>query len=541
MNIFMFFIAKLHPMARIPFIIMRLTYSAASLFIALLTVTACSKNMNPENQQSGEDEEKEQQQETSALTKYYVNYFGRNLTRTYYLWNDEISDAIDSWSMECDPVSQVKQIRYKDSSGKEIDEWSQMSDNYSSLLGSISGTEKTIGADVVLYYYDEYRTKLCAVVTYCYPDSPAQAAGLKRGDLILKIGGNPLTTDNYASLIRNGLYGGKTVTLELKSGDKVLVTPKKMYEDPVLLYKVFDCSGKKVGYLHYTSFTQNSWPRIIEAADYFRNEGISELILDLRYNGGGYVVVESALASMLAPQKDVANGSVYEKSYYNATITSQDGIQEEPFKTSFSYYDKDSGQEVSYSTDGHNIGISKLYVITGRGTASASESIVTGLLPYLDITLVGETTAGKFCTGMLVSSIEWYEMYKDYVKEKNYNGGINYTQNWGMYLMVARFADKNGNTPCMPDGFTPDCPVADNPMDGYPLGNPEESMLAEALRLAGYSNGTKTGSAGRKLSMQTMLGNRLDPNIDILKTGGAADGLRIVTASSLPSNQVSPR
>ena len=64
--------------------------------------------------------------------------------------------------------------------------------------------------------------------------------------------------------------------------------------------------------------------------------------------------------------------------------------------------------------------------------------------------------------------------------------GKKYAANWGIYVMIGRYADKNGETGSMPNGFTPDVPVADNPMDGYQLGDPQETMLKAALTLAGY-------------------------------------------------------
>ena len=90
-----------------------------------------------------------------------------------------------------------------------------------------------------------------------------------------------------------------------------------MYEDPILMTKIFDCGGKKVGYLAYQSFTFESSLGLYEVCKEFKKEGISELILDMRYNGGGYVFTEEVLASMLAPEEEVKNGSVFETEVWN--------------------------------------------------------------------------------------------------------------------------------------------------------------------------------------------------------------------------------
>ena len=77
-------------------------------------------------------------------------------------------------------------------------------------------------------------------------------------------------------------------------------------------------------------------------------------------------------------------------------------------------------------------------------------------------------------------------MVKEKLSSAEYRNGVKYTDNWGIYVMIGRYADRDGNTPCMPDGFTPDHEVADAPLDGHQLGDPEETMLKAALTLAGY-------------------------------------------------------
>jgi hypothetical protein len=106
----------------------------------------------------------------------------------------------------------------------------------------------------------------------------------------------------------------------------------------------------------------------------------------------------------------------------------------------------------------------------------------------MDITLVGAQTHGKFCTGWLFRGPDFYKETADESREKGVDPdeGKRYTENWALYLMYARFADKDGVTRCMPDGLTPDYAVKDNPKNPCPLGDPQEDMLARALALCGY-------------------------------------------------------
>lgn len=128
----------------------------------------------------------------------------------------------------------------------------------------------------------------------------------------------------------------------------------------------------------------------------------------------------------------------------------------------------------------------------------------------MDVEIIGEQTYGKYCSGMIFSGSTWFSWYKDVLLKSKDNGGMGmsqeeynkatkYTDNWGIYVMVSRYADKNGNTPCMPDGFIPDIAAEDVPWDGYQLGDPEETMLKVALKSAGYTSSsirTKAPAAG---------------------------------------------
>lgn len=86
-----------------------------------------------------------------------------------------------------------------------------------------------------------------------------------------------------------------------------------MYENPIICDSVYEFNGKKVGYLAYTGFDLKSINPLIEIGKKFKAEGIEELVLDLRYNGGGYVITENVLASMFAPQEAVSSKKVFEK------------------------------------------------------------------------------------------------------------------------------------------------------------------------------------------------------------------------------------
>lgn len=464
-----------------------------------LSSVSCTKE-EPEIKTMPEQPDPSFKLDEDEMTRYYANMFAYNMMSTYYLWNEEISTALSSWKTDDDPVEKVREVRYKDSDGADIDRWTQAFDDYSSFINGVNGISTTYGADFTLFYVDSSRRNVCAVITYVYKDSPAEKAGLKRGDAIFSINGRAMTASDYAEVLNSEYYGKGQVALTIQDGSTIDMTAVTMYEDPVILFSTFDCSGRKVGYLVYTSFTKNSYLRLLEAFKFFKDEDIDELVLDLRYNGGGQTTIEAALASMLAPEENVSAGDVYEVDVYNNILSGMLGDEQTRFGTSFSV--GGDGSAASFSTEGYNAGISKLYVLTGPGTASASESLITGLRPYLDVEIIGAQTYGKYCAGLIYPATSWYEGVKDQLPSEDYSYGVKYTQNWGIYVMISRFADKDGNTPCMPDGFIPDYPVDDRPDKGTQLGDPEEDLLKVALQHAGYeyppasTASVSSGSAG---------------------------------------------
>ena len=468
------------------------------ILCATLFLGACEKQ--PPASDSGSQTQTQDNSKTK-LTRYYVNTFAYNMMDYFYLWKKEIAAGLKSWKTGDDPITTVEKIRYKDSQGNDIDRWTMVFDDYDSFYGSVTGNEKTYGFDFVLMYYKKEQKTVCARVTYTYPDSPAANAGLKRGDAIVTVNGTTMTLDNYDRLYRE-LYPGENLTVGVadeKTGTikTVTLTARKMYENPVLLSKVFDCGDKKVGYLVYTSFTLDSYKDLIAACTAFKEAGVTELILDLRYNGGGFTQTEEFLASMLAP-KDVVLAepkNILSTEIYNDTVTKD---RKEAGLNNITYFNTEfeissSEGKIQFSTKDAIIDLQKLYAIISRDSASASEALLCDLYPYLDITLVGEKTHGKYCSGLIFNAIDDFyndeytipaliEYYgKDFVIE-----GINYAKNWGLYVMYSRFADKNGETRCMPDGLKPDVAADDRPEESYQLGDPKEAMLAVALQQCGY-------------------------------------------------------
>jgi C-terminal processing protease CtpA/Prc len=116
------------------------------------------------------------------------------------------------------------------------------------------------------------------------------------------------------------------------------------------------------------------------------------------------------------------------------------------------------------------LGLSKVYVLTGRGTASASELTICGLEPYMDVIIVGDTTYGKYTASITIKPEDWYDNESDYAGFKN----------WGMQPIIMRYANSLGVTD-FKNGFEPDFRVLDALLPAYPLGELTEPLLKKAV------------------------------------------------------------
>lgn len=497
------------------------------IFLCCLAIGlgACTKPENPGSGDENPEQEVDPASETQNVYKY-VNSFAYNEMNLYYLWQKEIASDLKAWKDTEEPKAKVKEIRYHTGSGGkrvDIDKWTMLTDDYSGMMQSSDGGGKTSGFDFTFYYVDKSHTSLAAVVTYVYKDSPAASAGLKRSDAIKKVNGKEIPYPGYENAY-NTLVGSDKYTVETYDGRSLTIEPKDMYEDPIHTVKVFDCGDKKVGYLHFTSFTLRASEDLVPVFKEFKAQGVSELILDLRYNLGGFVWTELTLASLMAPEANVLAGDVVATEVYNDKLTQyylEKGTDTKSyFQTEFDF--TSNGKHYHYSTLGANPDLKKVYVIIGTNSASASESIVCDLHPYFgkNLTLIGQQSRGKYCTGVVLSADNYFDDNADQLGVATATNGRKYAKNWGLYVMYSRYADKNGETLCMPDGLVPDVAATDKPDEKYALGDPKESMLAVALELCGYKQAAQAS--------RYQPGMNLDPApISLEPLTPVQDGVRI--------------
>ncbi|HKL36351.1 MAG TPA: S41 family peptidase, partial [Salegentibacter sp.] len=268
------------------------------------------------------------------------------------------------------------------------DRFSFIIDDYTVLENSQSGISTTTGMDYGLVRIGD--NGVLAYVRYVIPGSPADEAGVTRGVLFTDIDGESMTLDNYQSLLGRDGYeisvaqiNNETNTIS-NTGETIALTREQITENPVLVSKTLDVDGINVGYLMYNSFTADFDDELNTAFGELKAEGVQELVLDLRYNGGGSVESAVDLSSMITGQFE---GEIFSKQSWNDLLQSQ--FTQEQLVDRFN--DKIRTGELINS-----LGLSKVYIIGTGSTASASELVMNGLAPYIEVVHVGSSTVGKF-------------------------------------------------------------------------------------------------------------------------------------------------
>ncbi len=239
------------------------------------------------------------------------------------------------------------------------------------------------------------------LIEYVYPGSPAATQGIKRGDEITAINGNSdlnSGTQSGRQEIVKELLQSKSVQLKLIKPDNtdysVNLDKADYHLNPVLFHHIYTVGGKKVGYFVYNTFvavgSEGNSSRAKEEIDTvfakFKSAGVKELIVDLRYNGGGSVASTEYLDNLIAPASAVGKEMYQYK--YNAELTSFLNDQEKDVKNSFL-------APIKFQKVDNNLDLNRVFFIGSRETASAAELTINNLKPYMDVQLVGDTTYGK--------------------------------------------------------------------------------------------------------------------------------------------------
>lgn len=283
-----------------------------------------------------------------------------------------------------------------------------------------------------------------------YPGSPAAEAGITRGTYINRINGTTITSFNYKSLSNQLTIGSGTVKVgtavlsvvngELKidnNGPEYELTAASYEDSPYFSHKIIELSdGRKIGYFAYAQFIGDYDDEMIEIFKEFKAANIDELVVDLRYNGGGYVMSSTLLATLIVGEQ--FKDQIYTAMEYNAERMA-DGMSGEYRIGNSKVPDGNGIYEPIADALNYALGLNRVYVVGTIDTASASEMLVNGLRGLgVDVRLVGQRTHGKN-VGMEVmqttAGMATYEFYPITFRAYNCNHESGYAD--GFYPDVA--------------------------------------------------------------------------------------------------------
>ena len=387
--------------------------------------------------------------------------------RQYYYWYDKMPEPKEL-NRYTKPDVFFSTLLAKEND-KIIDKYSTIEKLDEADTRSIRNKSYSYGFDFSLYNIGSNKVRYYARVLYVVKDSPADEAGLKRGDWIAAVNDIPINQQNYENLYAGratrftlGVYVPEHYEGEEKEAEKIEPTEtidvdgaRAVVENPIQYSNIYQVGGKNIGYLVYTHFTSGTGQddytyddELSLLSNEFKANNVSEFILDLRYNPGGNIPPAQLLCSMLVPEKELGKVMSY-----------------------IEFNDKNTNQNTSEHLTrqslrgGSNLNLSRVFILTTSYTASASELLINALTPYMEVIIIGSKTEGKN-----VGSTKFTDSENKYP--------------WAIHPIVCKIynSEKESN---YSQGFTPTHLF--NEFSYYtpflPFGDPDELLLGIALRV----------------------------------------------------------
>lgn len=345
-------------------------------------------------------------------------------TKDIYLWYNQIPETFNPRSYD-DPDTIMRAIRkYSIEPGftRPVDRWSfaMKQKDWDNVSSGIAGD---FGLNVFFRDASDLRVKTVEAA------SPAGIAGIHRGWRITKVNGNSNINTNNIDFLIDNIFNSTSTTFTFEKPDgstaDVVLNAATYQENPIILDSVYAVGGKKIGYLAFNSFlgdtTQiyNSFRTIFSR---FAAQQVGDMIIDLRYNGGGYVSVQEKLANYLAPL--AANGNLMMKQEFNDKLAAE-------------LNSTDNFKKLG------SLNLSRIFFIVSKNTASASELLINNLKPYLDVQLLGPSkTYGKPVGFFPIEVSDWY-IFPVSFRTTNKNGEGSYFDGLPLNKQVADGLDKD--------------------------------------------------------------------------------------------------
>ncbi len=351
-------------------------------------------------------------------------------TRDIYLWYSQIPSTFNPriYANPDSIMTAIHQYSIEPGFTAPVDRWSfaMRQTDWNNLSNGISGD---FGINVFFFNSPSVTTDLR--VKTVERESPAGKAGIKRGWRISKINGSTnIDASNTASLnaVVAAIFSSTNTSFTFVKPDgssvDITLTAAGYQTHPVLVDSVYTISTKKIGYMVFSSFlgdTTEIYNEFNRVFNRFATAGVNDVIIDLRYNGGGYGTVAEKLSDYLAPTS--VNGSLMYTEKYNDKYSM--------YNTSLNF--KKAGV----------VNLSRVFFIVSSSSASASELVINNMTPVMDVKLVGKNkTYGKPVGFFPIPEGDWY-IFPVSIRNTNQVGSGNYFNGFTPNSIVADGLDKD--------------------------------------------------------------------------------------------------
>ena len=411
-----------------------------------------------------------------------IDFIWKGLNQ-YYYWQESVVNLSDSkkeseseyayfLSQNPDPENFFNSLLHPD------DNFSWIVDDYVELENMLQGIDISDGMEFGLYVECNDQN-IFGFVRYVQKDSDAESKGVKRGMVFSNINGTRLTRDNYRDLLFNNNDSSYTIRFSeisynqnnqcaniIPGQEDLTLIKSRIVKNPIHISKIIQNEGQKIGYLMYNQFLgvvesegKDYNSELNDAFSNFLSNGINDLVIDLRYNPGGRISTSINLASMITGQ---FNNQVFAKERWNSKL--------------MNYWDENSPEsllnrftnKLGNNQSIFSLNLDRVFVLTSARTASASELLINGLDPYIDVIHIGDFTVGKN-----QGSITVYDYIND-SRDKNPN------HMYAMQPIVLKIGNVAGYTD-FPDGLEPDIFIKESLLNPGILGDIEEPLLKIAI------------------------------------------------------------
>lgn len=414
-----------------------------------------------------------------------INKWVLDSMRMYYYWSSELPGQPN---LNQEPEAFFASIK----NTNDRFSWIQPKEE---LIKNLNGIYKTAGIDIYLLRESESSNNVIGLIKYVVPNSPASKQNLVRGQLFTKVNGTKITVSNYQTVIspmfENNPFTLTTATAangSLTETATLTLTPVEMQEDPIPVTSVYTTpNGTKVGYLYYSQFLDEYDDKLVQSFASFKAAGVSQLVLDLRYNPGGSISSAALITALI--QKGFLEENIFVQFQGNKYMG----------KNNFRYSDIFNSSAFP-TIKSANLNLPTVYVLATEYSASASELVINNLRPFINVVHIGDVTVGKNQASRTI-----YDQRKP---ERI---------TWAIQPIMFKLANKDGFGD-YESGLSPQYAVNELDQPLYPLGDTRDPLFIKALSLidGGMTTSAKSvesKSGGLKFGQSLPLEKKIIPVI----------------------------